>query len=76
MAIYKVRKRNGAIVTFDRKKIENALEKAIAAVDGTDFSHVARMTDRVIDVVTEKSNGKIPDVEAIQDSVEEILIKE
>jgi anaerobic ribonucleoside-triphosphate reductase len=31
MAIYKVRKRNGSIVTFDIKKIENAIKKAIVA---------------------------------------------
>lgn len=32
MVIYKVRKRNGAIVTFDRTKIELAIQKAIGAV--------------------------------------------
>jgi hypothetical protein len=41
MAIYKIRKRNGTIVTFDRLRIEVALEKAIQSVGGTDFSHVA-----------------------------------
>jgi anaerobic ribonucleoside-triphosphate reductase len=32
MAIYKVRKRNGSIVTFEREKIEKAIEKAIKSV--------------------------------------------
>jgi len=31
MAIYKVRKRNGAIVTFDKVKIEEAIKRAIKA---------------------------------------------
>lgn len=40
MSIYKVVKRNGAIVTFEREKIENALKKAIQSCAGEDFSHV------------------------------------
>jgi len=32
MAIYKVKKRNGAIVSFDRIKIEQAIKKAIESV--------------------------------------------
>ncbi|MDR1944579.1 MAG: hypothetical protein LBQ59_00375 [Candidatus Peribacteria bacterium] len=32
MTIYKVRKRNGSIVTFEREKIEKAIEKAIKSV--------------------------------------------
>lgn len=76
MAIYKVRKRNGTIATFDRLKIEAAIAKAIEAVHGNDFSHVDRMVDEVIHKVEEKSTGTIPDIEIIQDAVEEVLIKE
>jgi hypothetical protein len=32
MAIYKVRKRNGAIVSFDKSKIEKAIRLAIESV--------------------------------------------
>lgn len=32
MAIYKIKKRNGTIVTFDRLRIETALQKAIESV--------------------------------------------
>jgi hypothetical protein len=32
MAIFKVKKRNGSIVDFDRSKIEDALKLAIEAV--------------------------------------------
>lgn len=76
MAIYKIRKRNGAIVTFERQKIENALKKAIEAVGGEDFSRIAEMTDKAIGATELKIGGSIPDVETIQDCVEEMLIKE
>jgi hypothetical protein len=33
MAIYKVKKRNGAITTFNRIKIESAIKKAIIAAE-------------------------------------------
>lgn len=54
MAIYKIRKRNGAIVTFDRAKIENAIHLAIEAVGGTDFSRVLAFVDQIIMQVEEK----------------------
>lgn len=76
MAIYKVKKRNGAIVSFDRVKIESALTKAIEAVGGSDFSRVAAMTNAVLQDVEKKVGKNIPSVEDIQDSVEAVLIKE
>jgi len=76
MAIYKVRKRNGAIISFDRSKIEKAIKLAIEAVGGEDFSTVNSMTDAVIEVLIEKSGNEIPDVESIQNAIEQILIKE
>lgn len=36
--ITKVMKRDGTIVDFDRKKIENAIFKAAKAVGGSDYS--------------------------------------
>jgi anaerobic ribonucleoside-triphosphate reductase len=32
MTVYKVRKRNGTIATFEREKIEKAIENAIKSV--------------------------------------------
>lgn len=75
MTLYKVRKRNGAIVTFDRAKIEQAIQKAIEAVGGNDFSEISTLTDRVIERVKETSKKTIPSIETIQDAVEEALIK-
>ncbi len=77
MTIYKVRKRNGTIISFDRTKIEKAIRNAIEGVGGTDFSRVAHFTDQVIAQVEEKvGSAKLPDIEMIQDTVEEVLIKE
>lgn len=75
MAIYKIRKRNGTIVTFDRLRIEVALEKAIQSVGGTDFSHVAGLTDEIISIADTRYKVELPSVENIQDIAEEVLIK-
>lgn len=74
MAIYKIRKRNGAIVSFDRTKIEQAISKAIVAAGGTDFEQVAQMTDQVLARLSEYEDD-IPGVELVQDTVETVLIK-
>ncbi len=76
MAIYKVKKRDGTITTFERSKIERAIQKSIESVWGTDFSQISNMTDKIIDITTHKIWKNIPDVELIQDIVEEVLIKE
>ncbi len=76
MAIYKIRKRNGAIVSFDRNKIEEAIRKAIESIGGNDFEKVLSITDKIISSVEWKVGNDIPDVEAIQDAVESTLIKE
>lgn len=74
--IFKVKKRNWSFATFDRTKIENAIKKAIEAVWWDDFSHVSKLTDKIIKSVHKKVWNEIPDVELIQDTVEEMLIKE
>jgi ribonucleoside-triphosphate reductase len=76
MAIYKVRKRNGAIIDFDVSKIESALKKAIEAVGGTDFRDVASLAKKVSKEVEKKVGKEIPNIEMIQDTVEQILVKE
>lgn len=76
MAIYKIRKRNWAIVSFEKDKIEKAIKLAIEAVGGEDFSRVSEITDKAIEIVESKAGDNIPDVESIQDAVEEVLIKE
>ncbi len=75
MAIYKIKKRNGTIVTFERLKIESAIEKAITAVGGSDFSTLSNMVDEVVDLTDFRHGTDIPTVEQIQDIIEEVLIK-
>ena len=76
MAIYEIRKRNGAIIDFDLDKIENAIKKAIEAVGETDFSNVGVLAQKVSKAIEKKVGKEIPDVEIIQDMIEQVLIKE
>ena len=75
MAIFKVKKRNWSIVDFDISKIENAIKLAIEAVGGSDFSKISDIANAASDLVEKKSWKNIPEVEIIQDSVEDVLIK-
>ncbi|AZT91116.1 ribonucleoside triphosphate reductase [Caldicellulosiruptor changbaiensis] len=73
--ITKVMKRDGTIVDFDRKKIENAIFKAAKAVGGSDYSIAEKLTDQVIELLEKKFGYSIPHVEDIQDIVEKVLIE-
>ena len=76
MAIYKVRKRNWAIIDFDISKIESAIKKAVEAVGGTDFSEVPSLAKKISKEVEKKVGKEIPNIEDIQDTVEQMLVKE
>ena len=69
-----IRKRNGDIVPFVRKKIEDAIHKAnLESIDETFDGPILNMlTD---DVVAAISSQEIPAVEFIQDTVEQVLIR-
>ena len=70
-----IRKRNGAVVSFDAQKIRNAIFKANIRIASE------RMNDRILDSLTRKvvaefdGADEIPTVEQIQDIVEEKLIE-
>lgn len=73
MSIEKVKKRNGSIVEFDRDRIQRAIHKAFSA---TQTAHpediIETITDEVIHTLETKFVGEhIPEVESIQDLVEE-----
>ncbi len=74
MVICKVEKRNGSIQAFDASKIAQAIKKAIIAVWWTDFSHIPDLVVETL-VVLRGLGKSIPDVETIQDCVEQVLIK-
>ena len=75
MAIFKVKKRNWSIVSFDSSKIKKAIKNAIIAAGGNDFSQLDNILLDVIKNI-EKIWTTIPEVETIQDIVEETLIKQ
>lgn len=72
-----VQKREGVTVPFEERKIINAVNKAITAVEGRgDMKLAKKISDGVILVLNKRfGKDKIPGVENIQDIVEEILIK-
>jgi len=76
MPIYKVKKRNWSIVTFDKDKIEYAIKQAIKAVWWTEFENIAYITNMAVSLIETKVWNKIPGIEDIQDAVEQVLIKQ
>jgi ribonucleoside-triphosphate reductase len=75
--ITKVKKRDGSVVEFDESKISRAIYKAITATNQGDGEISKKMTERVIKFLNRRfKEDEIPDVEQIQDIVEEVLILE
>jgi len=70
-----VKKRDGSLAPFDRKRIEDAIFAAAKAVGGTNRQLAAEMTDRVLHSLKKRFGTKPPSVEAIQDTVEKELIE-
>jgi hypothetical protein len=54
MTIYKIRKRNGSIVTFEKNKILNAIKSAFEAVQNNGVDHIPSLVDLVISNVESK----------------------
>ena len=54
MTIYKVRKRNGSIITFEKEKIFTAIKLAFEAVGKEDSKAVTTLTDLVVEEVEKK----------------------
>jgi anaerobic ribonucleoside-triphosphate reductase len=78
MPLDRVVKRDGTIVPFDRKRIENAIYAAARAVgNGEGRQWAETLSWATVGILEERltDNGHIPHVEEIQDIVEEVLIK-
>jgi ribonucleoside-triphosphate reductase (formate) len=70
-----VKKRDGSVVNFEQKKISDAIFKAAKSVGGKDDKLSDHVAYHVYKVLSKKhSDGTNPDVEVIQDMVEETLI--
>lgn len=73
--LQQIRKRDGRIEAFDREKIKVAIWKAAQAVNGTNEALADELTDEVVRIANERYTDTIPDIEAIQDIVEKVLIE-
>ena len=75
--ITKVQKRDGSIVDFNEKRIQEAIFKALTATNQGDGKKAERLTHRVIQILNRRfKKEEIPHVEQIQDIVEEVLVLE
>jgi len=73
--ILKVQKRDGSIVDFDQSKITDAIFKAITATNQGDGKKSKRLSDKVVKILNRRfKKDEIPNVEQIQNIVEEVLI--
>ncbi len=69
-----IKKRDGRVVAFDEKKIENAIHKALIATKQGNGKITKKLTKKVIFLLNKRIEKEIPTVEDIQDIVEEVLI--
>ncbi len=72
--IEKIKKRDGRIVDFDSSKIANAVFKAFIATKSKDGKRAEDIAKQVVEILEKRIPG-IPGVEDVQDTVEEVLIK-
>ena len=74
---YKIKKRDGSIVEFDQSKITSAIYKALTATGQGDGHRSKKISSRVLQILNRRfKKDEIPQVEQIQDIVEEVLILE
>ena len=71
-----IKKRSGAVVTFKKERISNAIFRAAVAVGGRDKKAANKLANEVVEILNEDySHERIPCIEDIQDVVEKVLIK-
>src|SRR3989339_2288022 len=70
-----IQKRDGRVVDFDQEKITNAIPKALTATTKKDGKEARKLTNDAIEIINRRfKKGDLPNVEQIQDIVEEVLI--
>jgi len=75
--ITKVQKRDGTIADFDQERITNAIFKALTATNQGDGKKSKRISEKIVKFLNRRfKKDEIPNVEQIQDIVEEVLILE
>jgi len=68
-------KRDGRVERFKPEKITWAIFKAATACGGNDFERAENLCKQVIELAEKAFEDRSPDVEAIQDIVEKVLIE-
>jgi len=75
--ITKIQKRDGSLVDFDLEKIANAIHKALTATKQGDGKESLMLANRVVEILNRRfKHNEIPNVEQVQDIVEEVLVLE
>jgi len=75
--IDKIQKRDGRVVDFEQEKITNAIHKAVVAANQGDGEISKKVSDKVVSLLNRRfKKGEMPNIEQIQDIVEEALILE
>lgn len=71
-----IRKRNGKIVQFDESRIVQAVSNCYAAMAISRQPDISpeEVAMKVVNVLSVKAYGSVPDVETIQDIVEQVLL--
>ena len=76
MSFIQIKKRNGSTVPFDKQRIADAILKASLSVDGEiELERIVELTDAVVDNLAVLHIDTTPDVESIQDLVEQELMR-
>ena len=70
-----IRKREGALVPFNKEKISEAIFKAAKAVDGSNRDRAEELATKVVEYLDTQNPYHIPSVEQVQDAVEKILME-
>ena len=73
--ITRIIKRDGRIEAFNQHKIAHAIFKAATACGGSDYERAEEVGGQVVDLLQSSFKDNSPDVEAIQDLVEKVLIE-
>ena len=69
-------KRSGAIVPFNKERIDNAIYRAAVSVGGRDRERAKWLAEKVVEYLHENlPEEHTPHIEEIQDAVEKTLIE-
>ncbi|MFH1770918.1 MAG: adenosylcobalamin-dependent ribonucleoside-diphosphate reductase [archaeon] len=70
-----IKKRDGRIVPFNKRKIEDAIFKAAKSLGGKDRKIAEKLATKAVELLQKTFKNKFPEVEEIQDVVEKTLIE-